>query len=422
MYGGGTVIYCMRHYIYSMACIIVPMTMEQKERLLKLAAINEVFTPSAPINTTDLFSGRQKQLDKVIGAIFQRGQHAIIYGERGVGKTSLANILYDLLREMGKGDFQVARCNCAVGMTFADIWRTLLRQLAVERPQEGQLFSTFTLDTLLTEEATSESVRETLQLADSSTILIIDELDRVEAASVSTMLSDTIKTLSDHSLDSTLILVGVADKVDELISEHQSIERALVQVQMPRMSEQELLEIVQRGLFKADMAIEDCTRSKIANYSHGLPMYTHLLCRHSAEQALDRGDTTIGPQDLTAAMQEAVESQGETIKSAYHDAVSSPKKNLYKEVLLACALAPKNELGFFSAMDVREPMLKIMGKPYDIPAFSMHLKRFSTEGGKPILQKVGQSRRFRFRFVNPLMEPFVVMKGLADKLVSDEII
>jgi hypothetical protein len=57
-------------------------------------------------------------------------------------------------------------------------------------------------------------------------------------------------------------------------------------------------------------------------------------------------------------------------------------------------------LGYFSAVDVREPMQKITGKPYDIPAFSLHLKRFSDEDGHPILQKTGQSRRFKFRFLN----------------------
>jgi hypothetical protein len=38
-----------------------------------------------------------------------------------------------------------------------------------------------------------------------------------------------IKVLSDNSVPATLVLVGVADSVDALIVEHQSIERALVQ-------------------------------------------------------------------------------------------------------------------------------------------------------------------------------------------------
>jgi DNA polymerase III gamma/tau subunit len=55
----------------------------------------EVFTPSAPIDNQALFAGRVNQLNRIIGAVSQRGQHAILFGERGVGKTSLANVLSD---------------------------------------------------------------------------------------------------------------------------------------------------------------------------------------------------------------------------------------------------------------------------------------------------------------------------------------
>jgi DNA-binding NtrC family response regulator len=46
-----------------------------------------VFTPSAPINDKALFAGRIDQVRQVMDAVSQRGRHAVIYGERGVGKT-----------------------------------------------------------------------------------------------------------------------------------------------------------------------------------------------------------------------------------------------------------------------------------------------------------------------------------------------
>jgi hypothetical protein len=53
-----------------------------------------------------------------------------------------------------------------------------------------------------------------------------------------------------------------------------------------------------------------------------------------------------------------------------------------------------------------------MGKPYDIPAYSRHLNLndFSDTRG-PVLQKTGSPRRYRFRFINPMMQPFVLMRG-----------
>lgn len=53
--------------------------------------IATVFSPGAPIDEGELFAGRPDQIRELIDAGSQRGQHAIVFGERGVGKTSLAN-------------------------------------------------------------------------------------------------------------------------------------------------------------------------------------------------------------------------------------------------------------------------------------------------------------------------------------------
>ena len=86
---------------------------------------------------------------------------------------------------------------------------------------------------------------------------------------------------------------------------------------------------------------------------------------------------------------------------------------------MACALAKTDELGFFAAQDVRDPMKMITGKRYEIPSYAQHLNDFCDAKRGPILEKTGAKRRFRFRFVNPLMQPYVVMQGFAaGKLAS----
>src|SRR6476661_8184616 len=98
--------------------------MEEHALYRYLAEISGAFTPGAPVDSRDLFAGRKKQVEKVISTIFQRGQHVILFGERGVGKTSLANTLFDFLTLIGKFNYQRARLNCAEGMTFDAMWRT----------------------------------------------------------------------------------------------------------------------------------------------------------------------------------------------------------------------------------------------------------------------------------------------------------
>ncbi|MGL1544364.1 sigma 54-interacting transcriptional regulator, partial [Vibrio parahaemolyticus] len=44
-----------------------------------------------------LFAGRQQQAQKILEAIGERGRHVIMYGERGVGKSSMAQIIHYFL-------------------------------------------------------------------------------------------------------------------------------------------------------------------------------------------------------------------------------------------------------------------------------------------------------------------------------------
>jgi hypothetical protein len=67
---------------------------------------------------------------------------------------------------------------------------------------------------------------------------------------------------------------------------------------------------------------------------------------------------------------------------------------------------------YFASVDVRQPLSAVMKRQNDIPAFSQHLNAFCEEARGPILQRIGTTRRFRFRLVNPLMQAFVIMDGI----------
>ena len=386
------------------------------ERLyILIAKINEAFTPGSPINSRDLFAGRKRQREKLISTIFRKGEHAILYGERGVGKTSLANTLFDFLVLLGKYKYYRAKVNCSGDMSFEDIWRSIFKQL-VFTSEDG---TTSTVDEALPKKPNSENIRETFQVFGDPSIIIIDELDTVKDKKVLRKLADTIKTLSDNAIDATVILVGVGDSIEQLFGEHPSIERAIVQVPMKRMAKEELLEIVENGLAKCGISTDEATKDRIADYSQGLPFYTHLLARESALHAIRSDRTHIDMCDLEEAIKEAVDSQLETNLNEYHKAVSSPRGKNFKPVLLACALAEKNEQQWFYAKDVVKPVRLITGKEYDIPAFAKHLKAFCEDERGKILERRGPPKKVQYRFVRPLMGPYVVLRGLADKLITE---
>ena len=52
--------------------------------------VNEVVSPSHPVLSLEHLKGREQQLKRIQQALFATGRNVFIYGERGVGKSSLA--------------------------------------------------------------------------------------------------------------------------------------------------------------------------------------------------------------------------------------------------------------------------------------------------------------------------------------------
>jgi hypothetical protein len=48
------------------------------------------------------------------------------------------------------------------------------------------------------------------------------------------------------------------------------------------------------------------------------------------------------------------------------------------------------------------------------------LNEFSDKKRGRILRKIGERRRYRYRFSDPLMQPFVIMRGVVDDMIPEE--
>jgi len=374
---------------------------------------SKIFTPAAPVDEKQLFAGRIDQLRQVVDVINQKGQHAIIFGERGVGKTSLANVI---AASFSGGQVITIKKNCDSTDEFSSLWQKFFAEIDMDEKKRQIGFAAISTkhfiritDRIKGETITPEIVRQTLMLLSTELIpiIIIDEFDRISDSLVRAAVADTIKSLSDNAVEATIILVGVADSVNDLIKEHQSIERALVQIKMPRMSGEELKQIIDNGLKMLGMTIDEDARKHITILSQGLPHYTHLLALHSARKAIDVESKNIDLSHVEAAISKALQQAQQTTKSSYHRAIMSPRKdNIFSQVLLACALARTDDMGFFAAADIRDPLSKIMHKNYEIPSFSRHLNDFCESKRGAILQKIGTKRRYRFRFARSCQDLF----------------
>lgn len=396
-----------------------------------VATLTKIFKPSAPTDDEQLFRGRQAQLESVVTATQEEGQHAIAFGERGVGKTSLAYMAMAVFLRNSPAGLAV-RLACSAEDDFGTIWKKFvprLQQVVDTREAEQRVSLQDPIDRIedmFMDAPTPETVGRALHLLSSKVplLVVIDEFDRVNSYSSSGEFSDLIKQLSDDLVQCTLLLVGVADDVTGLMAGHASVERALRQIAMPRMSESELREIVVKG-FQAftersgyELLIDADAVRAIARLSHGFPHYTHLLASSVGKQAIRQSEHLIAFDHVGAALMKATDEAEPSIKDAYHQATVAARSDAtFKQTLLACALTPPDHKGFFAASDVCQPLERIIGSPRRNSDFNAHLKRFSDD--PPYIleqQQVKSSKRYRFR--NPLMRPFVMLRGVSSGMLS----
>ncbi|MCR9218456.1 MAG: ATP-binding protein, partial [bacterium] len=365
------------------------------------------------------------------------GLHVVIYGERGVGKTSIANVISPVLDLFDGADPSnprtrriVIRTNANGEDDFSSLWRRALDevQFNLERKTIG-----FEPDS----QVDRQSIRGAMGLGDQlsidevrrvlaqlkGSVFVFDEFDRMPRAAIKPF-TDLIKALSDYSIDCTIILVGVSETIDDLLADHESISRAIVQVHMPRMEPKELREILEKAQQALGVQFDDLSSKRIVQLSQGLPHYTHLLGQNSVRAACDKEALQIKADHVTTACVQAVRFATQGVMSKYSNAVhSSHPGALYESVLTACALAAfcsKDEQGFFQAAEVVGPLGAILNREVKIATFNRHLADLCNDEHRArVLERRGEPRSYRYRFRDPLMTPYVLIKAVSGGTMTE---
>jgi Cdc6-like AAA superfamily ATPase len=368
-----------------------------------------LFTPGAPIKVEAELAGRQEQASKLRRIVLSSGEHALVYGERGVGKTSIANSFYGSLNKPTRPVYPVL-VNCG-SSNFTECWRKVFRRLSVG-------------DTSLANHYTGEITPDDVEIelssfgAQTAPIIVFDEFDQVVDEPTRRKFTETIKSLSDHVINATIILVGIADNAGQLISDHQSISRALKQVEMPRLSLDELERIITSRYRQAMMKSDDAAVFLMAFLARGLPYYAHLCGRYAGMMAARRKSRLVTVQDVIDGFGEALSEVDQTITEAYLSGVVSQRgeETLYEPVLLACALADTDKLGQFQQAAVAKPLADLVERtpPYTAATFAFHMNEFCEEKRGSILERDGPARNIRYRFADALMQPYVIITALKE--------
>ncbi len=363
-------------------------------------------------------------LDRLLDAVHTEGLHIVLYGDRGTGKTSLARVVAYLAQE--SDDPRGLRCivvSCSADDSFASIWRkvgqeVLLshRPLGFARLDVPRVVGRLDLDSAI---LSPSDVLLFLGGLDNGTVIILDEFDRLADGDVRALMADTIKFFSDHMVPSTLLLVGVGKSLSDLLHEHLSISRNIAQVHIGPMSAEGLTEIIGRGYEGVGLGFEPGLDEEVATLSQGYPYYAHLLGLWAGRRVVDDDREFVTIRDLHLAIPDALLNAEGGLREQYDRAVDSTNPSaLFRQVFLASALAHKDSLGRFPVRAIREPLRLVTGQTYGTGAYQTHLGRFCELERGPVLERSGVRRNYRWRFLNPQLIPYVILRGISDEMIG----
>jgi Cdc6-like AAA superfamily ATPase len=381
----------------------------------------ELFTPSTPIGVAELFAGRQKEIIELLDAVSERGAHAVVYGEPGVGKTSLAQILRHFVPRK-TSSVRYIRKPAFSSDTYSSIWIDIFKEIpfVVEVDDGERQYSV--ADMYSAGVAPNDVVRELSYFSDNDIpIIVIDEYNLVRDPDVSRLMAETIKAVSDASLKTTIVIIGISDNVASLMSGHSSILRNTREILMPRMNGDEMQELLSKRIQKLGMRIVGDAKWKIINLCKGLPSFAHNLGKGAVLSAIVQRSLEIKEFDVDKAIEDVLTGSQNTLKTDYEHAThSNQQKARYRQILTACALARSDESGYFTPKQVQEPLRAILNRPIGIDGFNQNLKDLASTRRGNVLQTKGGERLYRYRFRNPAMQPFVIMKGIKDGFLDEE--
>lgn len=151
--------------------------------------------------------------------------------------------------------------NCTTQDDFKTIWTKVFRSSRLAVPEKWQY-----------QTPDPDEIRFQLSQVDRPFVIVLDEFDRVEHDETLSLMADTIKAMSDHAVQTKVVIVGVVTSIDQLIGEHESVQRAIEEVLIPRMSEAEMVDIVKNGIDAVDMTVDPPAQRAITRAKPGRPV------------------------------------------------------------------------------------------------------------------------------------------------------
>lgn len=311
--------------------------------------------PARAISNPQQLRGRHKLLRVIDRAFNSPGKHVFIYGDRGVGKTSLAQSAAVIHQSSDARPILIAcdQFSNFYKMVAAMAQHALPPAEVIERHtrQRGGGFRIPGLSGEVQQgmqrgiippiESLNEAVvvlRYVAQLHSESPVIIVDEFDQITEKDDRKRFADLIKQVSDQEIGIRFIFCGIGTSMDELIGEHLSTDRYLMPIAVERLMHDALWLILTETAEQLGVEIGNEEKIRISTISDGFPYYVHLIGEQMFWSMFD-DDAAVGKVGLKhfdVGIRGAIEEAVGSLKQTYAMAVQK-RADDYEEVLWAVA-------------------------------------------------------------------------------------
>jgi hypothetical protein len=242
-------------------------------------------------------------------------------------------------------------------------------------------------------------------------VVIFDEFDKITDRKAKSAFADLIKIVSDNVPNVTLLIVGVAKSIHELVGEHPSIDRNLVQIDMPIMTDEEILVILTSGFSRLQIDVSNDVLRRFPTLTGGYPHYAHLLGLCSAKACMQNSTETLTHDLFGLGCNLAVADAIEKYRDAFAQATMTTQVSRYPIILCACGYARCDARGVFRATDVVDAVKEVFNLDLAVQAVVPALGEFLSERRGRVLEAVPVGKRQCYRLADPMMRPFLRLKS-----------
>lgn len=404
-----------------------------------------IFTPKT-IATREMFERRNENdldgnpglQDNLQDALRELGGQVVLYGDTGVGKSSL-------LRYAAEDEqLDAITIECFSSKSFEDLIEDAIRKLVEVREisrtsgtsLDGELEGGFRVKFLLSlkgrlrgsmssdrefeiiQRSPLDALLEAMK-ATKTSLIVLDNFQNITDASTRHLIAQTMEYLSDRAEetgDIKIVVIGIAEDAPALIGGSGSFRRRVTEIGVPRMPDDEIHAILRRGFNLLGLSVPDDVRSRLVFYSDGFPYFAHLLGLHVSRWARRNGVGEVSAIDAERALKRAISSVDQSYSDRVEKAFEAggevqPRKSLLR-------ILSSSDRREWKSGDVISAWEEMYGRREAYQFLHVALAALLDEEHGSMLKRKGTRNKYIYQFSDPYLRPYLRLKQGANAAID----